>query len=344
MNSTRLVKPLTIILSMVFLAIFFTSCSLDISLPSQYAIVYGVAIYDVSQGEGEYPNLSYTNDDAEDVAELLRRKDYEVILRTDTEATKEQLYLDVEQITTLASEDSSFIFYFSGHGGQDSDIYSIFSRNRSSEAEGRDSDEEWIFLHGSLPIDPLTPEEQLNLALNDNELYEIIAEIPSLMKTVIIDACNSGGFLGSSAEYDMVPQNYQGSSLGFRLGDEDNGLSAVKSAFSLYLNFNSSDTTDIPASKAIVLAAAGEQEFSYEYTNSDENNPVDPQNGVFTHFLLQSPQFGDTNDDGYITVIEAFSYTSRRIQQTWNTRYASQYNFLPHVSGGAVDYVLFKSD
>jgi hypothetical protein len=326
---------------LILVIIYLGSCSAEITLPNRYAIVYGIAIYDTAKSEGYYPNLSYTNDDAEDIAALLQKNGYEVLLRTDEDATKEQLLSDMGMISQIAEPESSFVFYYSGHGGQDSDIDLFSLSSKGSEVEGMDEDEEWIFLHGSLPIDPFNIENNLSLAINDDELFGLMSEIRSNMKTVIIDACNSGGFIGASPQFDMVPQDYRGTSLGFSLNRGVNNRSSLSSAFSLYFSYTSQDNIDVPSSKAIVLAAAGEQEFSYEYTGSAE-----PENGVFTYFFLESEMKGDRNGDGYITLLEAYAYTVNQIQKTWNEKYGigSSLNFLPHISGGAVDYVLFESN
>ena len=84
-----------------------------------------------------------------------------------------------------------------------------------------------------------------------------------------------------------------------------------------------------------MLAAAGEQEFSWESLSF--------QHGVFTYFLLESATSGDRNSDGFVTVSEAYDYVRRSIDDRWNATSFYDERFAPHLSGGPVDYVLFTS-
>ncbi len=81
------------------------------------------------------------------------------------------------------------------------------------------------------------------------------------------------------------------------------------------------------------MSAAGSGESSYE----------DPgyAHGVMTYFLLETAANGDLNDDGAVTVLEAFSLVKAGIEEDWNAEYHSAAAFTPHISGGAVDFVLF---
>ena len=57
------------------------SCSLfDYSgvVTDRYALVYGVSMYVTSDPAGNYPNLSYPDDDAADVAAMLAAEGYTV--------------------------------------------------------------------------------------------------------------------------------------------------------------------------------------------------------------------------------------------------------------------------
>jgi hypothetical protein len=162
--------------------------------------------------------------------------------------------------------------------------------------------------------------------LTEDELLALIDPIPTNRKFVVIDACNSGGFVGSSGDIDLTPQDY----------DYGGGGGGLSQAIDLYIRYPEIGSSDIPSDEAIVLSAAGEREFSYEAGGSFEH-------GIFTYFFLETPSRGDLNGDGAVTIDEAFRYTSDRIDSVWNTSFSFD-QFHPHVSGGPVNYVLFSAD
>jgi len=276
----------------------------------KYAIVYGVADY-----EGTANDLQYPDDDALAMAAMLTDQGYQVIQRLDAAATRGNLEtVDVPAVAAAAKEDDLFVFYFSGHGG---------FGGSGPEPAGSDPVTEWIFLCGSLSDSSQT--------FSDDQLLAAFSPIRARKKVIILDSCNSGGFIGNGLEADGIPQSlYEpGDSLGER----------ISRALNLYANFDGS-SADIPPWEAIVLSASGELESSYE------SPPLIPQyyHGVFTYYLLQADSQGDGNGDGYVTVTEAFDYARRMINRDWN-RVNGIYGaaFSPHVSGGPVDYVLFEA-
>jgi hypothetical protein len=287
--------------ALCLLVMLSAGCVLDAPY-SKYAITYGVSIYDSGLPEGSGPNLRYADDDAISVAAMLGNQGYSVLLRIDSQATKAQLLSDIAEVVSKAKEGDLFLFYFSGHGGQ---------AGTGAEAAFGDSQNEWIFLHGS--VDPLN----LAATVNDDQLISALAAIPCRRKVIILDSCNSGGFLGNALETD-------GTDLPTTIVD----------TISLYANFDGS-SADIPPWEAMVIGASGEQESSYESPGPD---PLDPgplyYHGVFTYFLLQAERNADRNRDGYITVTEAYYYVRTQINAEWSS---------PHVSGGPVDYVLFQA-
>ena len=82
-----------------------------------------------------------------------------------------------------------------------------------------------------------------------------------------------------------------------------------------------------------MISAAGEQEFSYESSFYG--------NGIFTHHFLNAPS---SAGDGYVTAGEAYAHASAAIAQVENQAFAGERKFLPRVSGGAVDFILFEAD
>ncbi|MBN1838267.1 MAG: caspase family protein, partial [Spirochaetales bacterium] len=268
-------------LAVLLAALLLSACRLDMSY-DKYAVVFGVADY---QGTGN--DLSWTVADADAMAALLAAQGFVVYERINADATRAELESLLGTVAAAATEDDLFVFYYSGHGGQ---AYPPSGQSNET-SHGADDPDEWIFLYGSLIY--TDPDYVLDLTetYSDDGLAKALEVLPTTKKIVIIDACNSGGFIADQADVDGVPADYTGT-IYLSLGSLDSALSAY---------FDPSADSDITPGEAIVLAAAGEQEFSYE--------TLTYQHGVFTYFLLQAPSAGDSNEDGYVTVTEAYDYT-----------------------------------
>jgi hypothetical protein len=90
----------------------------------------------------------------------------------------------------------------------------------------------------------------------------------------------------------------------------------------------------------LALSAAGSEEVSWESSDFGLGH------GVFTNYLLEAADLGDADGDGYVTVNEAYTYAKKQIRKNWNIDYLSsfyrdEWDFLPHISGGAGDLVLY---
>jgi hypothetical protein len=323
---------------LIFPALFFVpllilivgSCRMSSPPPQGIAVIYGVTQYNIAN------DLVLTRPDSEAVAELFESKGYEVLLRIDNDngipASVDQLEQDIEYVKNNLGLMEQFVFYFSGHGGRHYDFYLEYSDEPGTEIEGSDPDDEWLFLYGSLPSYDF--EEWPQTAVTEERLGEMIAEIPSPMKLIIIDACNSGGFIGPSADVDTIPQNYYETDNPY----SNTSVSGIFSkSFSLYFSYPSVPESEIPASNALVLSAAGELEESWEASNLGH--------GIFTYYLLQTGEYGDVNGDGWVSVDEVYAYTSYQIVENWVAEMPSTgHHYHPHLSGGPVTFALFAAD
>ncbi len=283
-----------------------SACVLDVPY-NKFAIVYGVADY-----AGKLSTLQYPDDDADAMWQLFHDSQgfAEVIIRKNSEATKSQLLSDIAAIAANPDmdQDDLFVFYFSGHGGP---------YGPGPEAVGGDPVNEWICLYGS------TYPPDLSTTFSDDALAAALRLLPCRKKVIILDSCNSGGFIGNGLEVDGEPASLVEGNQGV----VDRAARAIR----LYANFDG-NSADVPPWEALVLSAAGERELSWESSAYG--------NGVFTYYLLQAEREGDLNHDGWVTVTEAFAYTQEMIYRYWNNGGGA---FSPHVSGGPVDYVLFEA-
>lgn len=320
------------------------SCSLTLFnysnvSPGHYALVYGVTVYTSLSGAGLYPNLNFPDADARGVAEMFTREGYTVYSRwvdgsgeeyvngldtgknlSTTDPTgqflpsKANLQADLNTMQSIVRPNDVFIFYFSGHGMQ---------------------------VTSSPPVEYFVPEgavQYLNsqwvgvpsLSVADYELGSMIGTLPTKRRVVILDTCNSGGFIGNSLEADSIPPASLGSAGGV-------SIPTLLAALANYLNFSSNASGLSPYGDGMVLSAAGRDESCYE-ASSPYNH------GIMTYFLLQAPQSGDLNHDGHVTVAEAFSLAKAGVDTDWNGNSAVQTageTFEPRISGGPIDFVLW---
>jgi hypothetical protein len=303
-----------VVAGLSMLAALAAGCVLDAPY-AKFAIVYGVSLYDPGLPEGSGPNLKYASDDANSMAAMLSGQGYTVWLRTDLAADRTNFLDDVSSVASSVKENDLFVFFFSGHGGQG---------GSGSEGSGGDSQNEWIYLYGSLFDSTQT--------FNDDQLLSALDAISCRRKVLILDSCYSGGFIGNELEADGTPPSLWegGKSLPTTLSE----------AIALYANFDA-DSADIPPWEALVISASGEREYSYESPKDPEDPPYN--HGVFTYFLLEAEHNADRNGDGYITVTETYDFVRTKIETEWSLRNGFAADaFSPHVSGGPVDYVLFQ--
>jgi hypothetical protein len=311
------------------------SCSLfDYSAltSKRYALVYGVAKY-VADPNG--PNLSYPGNDAQGVSAMLAAQGYTVRSRwvdafgqifvdgaqqgligtADAVApSKANITADVSSLSAMLGPNDVVVFYFSGHGMPD------YEENPTHE---------WFVPYGSIVhgVSGYNGSEQASI--EDNELGGILGVLGTARKVVILDTCNSGGFIGDRLEVDAVPPLSQNSFFIVTPG-------TILQAMANYLGFPLSADGVSPYGGAMVLSAAGAAESCYETPEYGH--------GVMTNFLLQAAASGDLNHDGKVTAAEVFSLVKAGIELQWNTDASvieAQWTFEPHISGGPVDFVLF---
>ncbi|MFW6207393.1 MAG: caspase family protein, partial [Spirochaetota bacterium] len=160
------------------------------------------------------------------------------------------------------------------------------------------------------------------------ELYSLLRTLPNRKIVVIIDVCHSGGFIGQYSDFDAVPADYDYNNK----KNEDIFKSAISAFFS-------PSNADITPETAIVLTASGEKETSAE--PGLIGDPLNVENGFFTESILFAFEHGDLNNDGYVDTLELFNEAKAYFEFLRNTYHL---NYMPHISGGPVDYVLFEAD
>jgi hypothetical protein len=227
-----------------------------------------------------------------------------VKLLLDSWATKETIrqaiiyWLDEHE-----NENTTVIFFFSGHGMYAQDI-------DGDEADGYDE-----FL---VPYDIQYDDQQQiwlpETAIRDDEFGTWLDELESNQIVVIVDSCFSGGIAAGATA----------SSRGL-LSQADMGAGAAN------LQAGDAFAQDVNESGRVVLMASAADQASWESSALEH--------GVFTYFLIEalSSTSADTNQNGWVSAEEAFSYLESRVD-SYVQSHIGYYQY-PQISDGVAGEV-----
>ncbi len=302
---------LALIAILAALAVMLEGCSF---FPSNAATL-GTKKYAVVVGINDYPNLPSNNQlnyciaDATSVYSMLKAAGWNAHLYTD--ATKSTIQA---ALASVPAGQDSFIFYYSGHGvsGTSESAYIV-----PSDFDG--------MTNGSM--------------ISTNELSGWLASVSSTNKSVILDSCYSGAFIGSSdtidSTYDYTVdtpwssttylQKSSAATMFFRFGD--------------LLAQNMAAASKNPSVAPLVISAAG-----WKATSQEEGSPYN--HGIFTYYFLEAAQMnsstgfmkGDADKDGVLSLLEAYHYAEVKLEAKANV-----FGFVPHISGGLRDFALIDA-
>jgi hypothetical protein len=331
----------------------FTGCSnitASSAAANRYAIVIGVSIYNIHSPEGTYPNLTYPDNDAEDLATLLSSKGWTVKpILIDSAAAYSTIEKDIADLKGIVDSNSTVLVYYSGHG--------------TTDANG----EACI-----IPADAVTANSSTDYKFDEAKFIPAstmstwLGALSCKNKILILDSCYSGGFVDTGSSTDAIPSSYGT----YEGGTEASLLATALGNFGTLLQNSISSRGD---PDVLTITAAGSNEYSWD----DGNN----KHGAFTYYLLQAATAGDSDGDGYVTANEAYAYAKQKIKAVWNTEstnssslsyycsytewYMQYYreenvhcsswsdvakylgyvpDFMPHISGGTGDLVLYDNN
>lgn len=310
--------PLAIFATLLVLALILAGCSLfptDAATlgTTKYAVIVGINDYI----DSNVNDLHYCVADAQSVSDTLTAAGWTVDLITaesneavNQYATKAKIEAAIEATPSNAD---TFLFYYSGHGSIDSDDNAYLI---PSDFDGA----------------------TYSTMISTTEFSSWLASVTAKNKTIILDSCFSGGFIGSSdtidSAYDYTESHYpyytylqksSAATMFFRFGDllAQNAVAASKD----------------PSSAPLVISAAGwnaeSQEDGYPYYH-----------GIFTYYFLQAAQTGsngsfmngDSDRDGVLSCLEAYHYAEKQLEAQSN-----EFGFVPHISGGLRDFALIDA-
>lgn len=154
------------------------TAGLSMGTPRQAGVQGGPRVFAIMVGISDYggysSDLAYTADDALKLAEDLRREGVlnpSSVVLTDADATVDGVRRAFAEVAAEAGPDDIFLFFFSGHGSQQSVAVS------GNELDGQ---AETIVLRDG--------------QITDAEMAELFASLDTRLSLIVLDSCFSGGF------------------------------------------------------------------------------------------------------------------------------------------------------
>jgi hypothetical protein len=317
-------------------------CSAGTITAPRYVLSYGIGDYGYTGPVDEdHPDpllLKCPAVDAQSLSELLESRGYSPIdgtPRTDGGATKDTIRADIQGLSSVES-DAIVVIFFSGHGTYIPE--GVMEPYRGAYLVPYDAVEKSTGYVTYATADKLISPAELNSWISQAGTRNVI---------LIINSCYSGGFVDPGTSIDVAPQNY---------GPYDGGTtpaSGILSAIGSIGELVSMNARESGSPGPMVISACGTKESTYE-----NYSLYYAGHGIFPFYVLEAASKGDANSDGFVTVTEAYKYAVHRIKVDWNILASLYYppeadpnqdnilvylDFMPHISGGARDLVLFSN-
>lgn len=264
------------------------NCTAKRPKPALYAIAIGVSKYSNPEW-----NLDYAAKDAQDILAQLKVQassqygEIRELLLTDTDVTKESLN-QVKDFLTPTTIDDTVLIFVAGHGLLDS---------------------KYDYYFGTTDVDFKKPSER---GITFDEFDDILADLPSLKKCLLIDTCHAGELDEDEKKTLASVQSPPGQSIVVRevgpraIGPGAFAGSRAKSAW--YDRLQGLFVDLRRGSGATILSSAAGAEAAYETS--------DQKNGLFTHAVLQAlggDPDADGNQDGELKISELANYVQARV-------------------------------
>ncbi len=224
--------------------------------PSMYVVAIGINEYKNPKLELKYAaaDAKLFADTIRQVATPLFEKVNITLLTTKEETTKENIKKTLEGLKSL-NPDDVFVFYVASHGTVDEGEYFLITSNVGSLSTFRLKED----------------------ALTQTELKELIANVPSTKKMVVIDTCNAGK-LGEALQVAMLTRGMS----------EETAMKILSRAVG---------STILSASTSLQEALEGYQ-----------------GHGLFTYVLSEGLKGkADMDRDGFIKTLEIASYVDSEV-------------------------------
>ena len=281
------------------------NCTAERPKPKLYAVALGVSQYDRPEW-----CLKYAAKDATDLIGKLKAKacssysEVKPLLLTDKEVTKESA-AKIKEFLSRATIDDTVLIFMAGHGLLD---------------------DKYDYYFGTTDIDPAKPSER---GMPYEAIDNILAEVPSLKKALLMDTCHAGeldedekkelavsdGTATPSESPDASSNSTNSSPLAGKVamrsigtrGMQVKAVEGAKGKSDWYEKLQDMFVDLRRGSGATVISSSQGAEYAFE--SSEQSN------GLFTYSLMEALDGKATpNKDGQITISTVGDYVKKRVQ------------------------------
>ena len=278
------------------------NCTAERPKPKLYAVALGVSQYDRPEW-----CLKYAAKDATDLIGKIKEKagtsysEVKPLLLTDKEVTKESV-AKIKDFLSGATIDDTVLIFMAGHGILD---------------------DKYDYYFGTTDIDPSKPSER---GMPYEAIDNILAEVPSLKKALLMDTCHAGeldddekkelaaqdgGASPSSSQDNATNSSSLAGKVAMRsIGTRGMTVKAIEGAKGKgdwYEKLQDMFVDLRRGSGATVISSSQGAEYAFE--SSEQSN------GLFTYALMEALDGKATpNKDGQITISSIGDYVKKRVQ------------------------------
>jgi hypothetical protein len=271
-------------------------CTASRPKPTLYAVAMGVSEY----ANPEW-NLKYAAKDATDILSRIRLKsgssygEVKELLLTDREVTKENL-AKIREFLSKATVDDTVLMFLAGHGLLDS---------------------KYDYYFGTSDINFETPSGK---GIAFEEFDDLLAELPCLKKSLLIDTCHAGELdedetkALAAAQSAPTGQQVAMHPVGAR-GMSVKPIEGARGKSEWYDRLQGLFVDLRRGSGSTILSSSAGAEYALESSEQ--------KNGLFTYAVLEAldgKEGSDANKDGSVTMSELAEYVKSRVATLTNNK------------------------
>ncbi len=272
------------------------TCTAPRTKPTLYAVAMGVSEYSNPEW-----NLKYAAKDANDIIARIRSKsgssygEVKELLLTDREVTKENL-AKIREFLSKATVDDTVLMFVAGHGLLDS---------------------KYDYYFGTSDIDFENPSGK---GIAFEEFDDLLAELPCLKKSLLIDTCHAGELdedekkALAAAQSAPTGQQVAMHPVGAR-GMSVKPIEGARGKSEWYDRLQGLFVDLRRGSGSTILSSSAGAEYALESSEQ--------KNGLFTYAVLEAlngKEGSDANKDGSVSMSELAEYVKSRVATLTNNK------------------------
>jgi hypothetical protein len=194
--------------------------------PTRYALLVGVIEYD----HAKLPNLSYTENDVEELGEVLKGSGFKVLRLTSTRGKKQEkarptaknIRAALKGILDRVTKHDTVLVGLAGHGLQ------LKVARTGASGKATESDEPFFCPTDARLKSTTDPRVLSETLIPLNELFKQLEESGAGMKLLLVDACRNDPAAGRNVDTDALPRPPRGTAALFSCSSGERAFESEK--------------------------------------------------------------------------------------------------------------------